>query len=89
MSWTLKISSQAKKDLAWFKKNEKQLYIKCFDLTLAVLEDPHNGIGKPEHLKRLGGDVWSRRVNLEHRMVYEIYENQQIIVIAYRYHYSQ
>lgn len=87
MTWNLKISRQAEKDLSWFRKNEKPLYIKCFDLTLAVLENPYTGIGKPEHLKRLGGNVWSRRVNLEHRMVYEIYENKQIIVIAYRYHY--
>jgi len=89
MSWTIKVSDQAKKDLSWFKKNEKQLYLKCFDLTLAVLDEPHTGIGKPEHLKRLGGNVWSRRVNLEHRMVYEIYDNKLIVVISYRYHYSK
>ena len=88
MPWSLRISNQARKDLTWFKKKEKALYRKCFDLTLAVLEDPYNGIGKPEHLKRLGGNVWSRRVNLEHRMVYEIFDNRQIVVIAYRHHYS-
>lgn len=85
-SWTIKISKQAKEDLDWFKQNNKQLYIKCFDLTLAVLEDPFKGIGKPEPLKYLGGNTWSRRVTQEHRMVYEIFGNQ-IIVAAYRYHY--
>ena len=89
MSWNVKIADQAKKDLSWFKKNDKQLYIKCFDLTLAVMEDPHIGIGKPEHLKRLGGNVWSRRVNLEHRMVYEIYDNNLIVIVSFRYHYSK
>ena len=44
MSWKIKISEQAKKDLAWFRKNEKYLYTKCFDLTLAVADDPHTGI---------------------------------------------
>ncbi len=87
MSWKIEVSDQAIKDLAWFRKNEKPIYTKCFDLTLAVLEDPCFGIGKPEHLKRLGGNVWSRRVNLEHRMVYEIYNNKLIVVITYRYHY--
>ena len=87
MSWKIKISEQANKDLTWFKKHKKSLYLKCFDLTLAVIENPHSGIGKPEHLKRLGGNVWSRRVNQEHRMVYEIFDNNLIVVIAYRYHY--
>ena len=87
MSWKVKISEQANKDLTWFRIHEKSLYLKCFDLTLAVIENPHSGIGKPEHLKRLGGNVWSRRVNHEHRMVYEIFDNNLIVVIAYRYHY--
>ena len=87
--WNLKISKQANEDLSCFRKNNKSLYLKCFDLTLSVLKDPHIGIGKPEHLKRLNGNVWSRRVNLEHRMVYEIFEKNLIVVIAYRYHYRR
>lgn len=87
MSWMIKISDQARKDLEWFRRNKKELYIKCFDLTLAVQQDPCQGIGKPEHLKRLGGNVWSRRVNLEHRMVYELFDGGLIVVAAYRYHY--
>ena len=71
-SWSLKLSPQAEKDLAWFRKTDRKLYQKCFDLTLAVMKDPTSGIGKPEALKYLGGNVWSRRVNQEHRMVYEI-----------------
>lgn len=86
-SWTLKISDQASQDLVWFRKTNKKNYQKCFDLTLAVLSDPHAGIGKPERLRYLGGNVWSRRITLEHRMVYEIFNNL-IVVIAYRYHYS-
>ena len=86
MSWILKINNQANKDLEWFRKNNRNLYMKCFDLTRAVLKDQITGIGKPEHLKRLGGNVWSRRVNHEHRMVYEIFDSL-IIVAAYRYHY--
>ena len=86
-SWALRISRQAEDDLAWFRRHDRKLYQKCFDLTRAVLQDPHNGIGKPEPLRYLGGDVWSRRVSLEHRMVYEIYDNL-IVVAAYRYHYA-
>ena len=86
-SWRIQISNQARKDLAWFRRQDRRLYRKCFDLTLAVMEDPFRGIGKPEHLKGLGGNVWSRRVNQEHRMVYEVFEDELIVVAAYRYHY--
>jgi hypothetical protein len=36
----------------------------------AVLRDPFAGIGKPEPLKYLGANVWSRRLSQEHRLVY-------------------
>lgn len=87
-SWSLKISSQAQDDLAWFRKNNRVAYQKSFDLTLAVIENPFAGIGKPEQLKFLGGNVWSRRVTHEHRMVYEIFEDL-IVVAAYRHHYGK
>ncbi len=87
-SWSLKLSPQAEKDLAWFRKTDRKLYQKCFDLTLAVMKDPTTGIGKPEALKYLGGNIWSRRVNQEHRMVYEIFD-LLVVVAAYRHHYKQ
>ena len=86
-SWNLKISVQAENDLSWFRKKNRKLYEKCFDLTLAVIKNPMIGIGKPALLKYLGDNVWSRRVSLEQRMVYEIFDNL-VIVAAYRYHYK-
>ena len=48
--------------------------------------DPGTGIGKPE---RLSGDLsgcWSRRIDREHRLVYEV-DAEDLVVIAARYHY--
>lgn len=87
-SWSLRISSQAQDDLAWFRKNNRVAYQKSFDLTLVVIENPFAGMGKPEQLKFLGGNVWSRRLTHEHRMVYEIFEDL-IVVAAYRHHYGK
>jgi toxin YoeB len=42
------------------------------DLVEAVLRDPFDGIGKPEPLKYLILDTWSRRITAEHRLVYEV-----------------
>lgn len=47
---------------------------------------PFTGIGKPEALKHQLSGYWSRRITEEHRLVYAVEENQ-IVVIAARYHY--
>lgn len=39
------------------------------ELAQAVLEDPFDGIGRPEPLKNPGSDVESRRITQEHRCV--------------------
>jgi toxin YoeB len=55
--------------------------------TEAALRDPHHGIGKPEHLKHLGGSVWSRRINEADRLVYEVFPDR-IEFLQARYHYG-
>lgn len=44
------------------------------------------GIGKPELLKYR--KAWSRRINHEHRLVYNFDENQNLLVIACKGHYE-
>ena len=45
------------------------------------------GIGKPEHLKHFGGNVWSRRINEADRLVYEVFADR-IEFLQARYHYD-
>jgi toxin YoeB len=51
-----------------------------------ILREPFTGIGKPEPLKGLGPNVWSRRITLEHRLVYEVGDDR-IDFLQARYHY--
>jgi toxin YoeB len=51
-----------------------------------ISRDPYKGIGKPEPLKGNLSGWWSRRIDLEHRIVYKI-ENRNIIILQCRYHY--
>lgn len=44
------------------------------------------GIGKPEPLKYR--KAWSRRINHEHRLVYNFDENQNLLIIACKGHYQ-
>lgn len=76
-----------KEDLGWWYKTDIAKVDKIFDLVTAVIQDPFQGIGKPEPLKYLGADIWSRRIDLEHRLVYRV-GNSQIDFLACRYHYD-
>ena len=60
--------------------------MKILELVEAVVRNPFEGIGKPEPLKYLGSGVWSRRITLEHRLVYVV-KNDKIDFIQCRYHY--
>jgi toxin YoeB len=54
-------------------------------LIQAVPRDPFTGIGKPEPLKHELAGCWSRRINDEHRLVYQVLEDK-IRILACRYH---
>jgi toxin YoeB len=87
MSSKVEIAPAAEKDLDWFREHDRSLYLKCFDLALAIAQDPYQGIGKPEPLKHVGPGVWSRRVSLEHRLVYRVGE-EIVVIVAYHGHYD-
>ena len=73
-------------DLAYFVANDGKLALRLLDLVQAILRDPFVGIGKPEPLKRLGADVWSRRLTDEHRIVYLV-KQDRVHFLQARYHY--
>jgi toxin YoeB len=60
--------------------------LRALKLVEAVLRDPFEGFGKPEPLKFLGPDVWSRRLTQEHRVVYLV-RGDRIDFLQARYHY--
>jgi len=72
MIYKILILKKADDDLAWFRKNDKQSYVKCFNLVRDTSEHPRDGLGKPERLKYFENEVWSRRINDVDRMIYTI-----------------
>ncbi|AFZ53316.1 Txe/YoeB family addiction module toxin [Cyanobacterium aponinum] len=80
-------SSQFKSDLQWWFKNDKKRAEKILDLVTEVMRNPFQGIGKPEPLKYMEGNIWSRRIDLEHRLIYRI-SATQIDFLACRFHYD-
>ena len=53
------------------------------------LRDPFGGIGKPERLKYGVPDAYSRRITEEHRLVYLVLDDDLVILLQCRYHYSR
>lgn len=74
-------------DYEYWLKQDKKLLKKINSLIKSIQRDGLlEGEGKPEPLKGNLQGYCSRRINIEHRLVYTVKENQ-IIIIACRYHY--
>ena len=73
-------------DLRYWVQVDRRIALRVLELVEAVMRDPFRGIGKPEPLRHLGADIWSRRINQEHRLVYLV-RDQQIDFLMARYHY--
>ena len=86
MIWKISILPKAETDLSWFRRHNKSYYTKCFDLIRDILQNPRQGIGKPEPLKHALSGYWSRRITDEHRVVYKV-ENDSVFIAQLRYHY--
>ena len=70
----------------WATENKK-LYKKIVQLIDDILRHPFSGLGKPEPLKHSLKGYWSRRINDEHRLVYQVTETD-IIIISCKFHYD-
>lgn len=78
----VKLLEDADEDLSfWIKTGDKSIQKKINQLLLSIEQTPYSGIGKPEALKHHLSGLWSRRINTEHRIVYEIDENQNLIIV--------
>jgi len=74
--------------LAWWYRTEPKKGDKILDLVADILDgEPFTGLGKPEPLKYIAADTWSRRIDLEHRLIYKVTGNRVYFLQA-RYHYQ-
>jgi len=73
-------------DLRYWLKNDKRQADRILALLEEIRRTPFDGSGKPEPLRFQLAGCWSRRIDREHRLVYQV-EESEIVVIACRYHY--
>ena len=83
----ISITDTAKEDLKFWKKSgNTSIQQKISKLIQSVSTTPYEGLGKPERLKYELTGTWSRRIDKEHRMVYEVTENR-VIILSLKGHY--
>ena len=73
-------------DLAWWVQHDRKKALRLIRLIEETVKDPFGGIGKPEPLKHELAGCWSKRIDDEHRLVYQVLDDK-IRVLACRYHY--
>ena len=82
----LSLTEDAWEDYEYWQRTSKEKVKQIGKLIKAIKRDPFKGIGKPEPLKHDLAGYWSRRIDQEHRLVYEI-QDDAIIIVQCRYHY--
>ncbi len=80
-------SENAWQDYLYWQKADKRVLKKINDLIKDIKREPFEGKGKPEPLKYDLSGYWSRRIDLEHRLVYQVIENE-LLIYACRFHYD-
>jgi toxin YoeB len=84
----LRLTDTAKEDIRIFlKSGQTNLVKKIEKLLVSIQQTPFTGIGKPEPLKYDFAGKWSRRIDGEHRIIYEVVEDV-IYIYSARGHYK-
>ena len=82
----LKLTLNAKQDLAYFKQTDNQRYDKIKRMLEQICTTPTTGIGKPEALKYEWSGYWSRRIDKKNRLVYR-FDDDFIYLVQAKGHY--
>ena len=82
----LSFSDDAWEDYLYWQQNGKKILKKLNRLIKEIQREPFEGIGEPEPLKYNWSGYWSRRITIEHRLVYKVSDNN-LMISQCRYHY--
>jgi len=82
----ISFTDESWEDYLFWQQTDKTNLRKINDLIKDISRHPFEGIGKPEPLRFQLKGCWSRRIDLEHRLVYK-YSEDEVIIISCRFHY--
>ena len=79
-------SEHAWEDYLHWQRVDRSMLKRINELIRDIQRNRHDGLGKPEPLKHALAGYWSRRIDLEHRLVY-FKESDAIVIVTCRFHY--
>jgi len=82
----LSFADDAWDDYLYWQQQDKKILKKINRLIKEIERNPFEGIGEPEPLKYNWSGYWSRRITIEHRLVYKVLD-EQVLIAQCRYHY--
>ncbi len=74
-------------DYLYWQNIDKKMLKRINLLIKDISRQPYEGLGKPEPLKHNYRGFWSRRIDQEHRLIYQVREDE-IRIIKCRFHYD-
>lgn len=83
----LSFSDDAWDDYLYWQVQDKKILKKINRLIKEIQREPFEGIGEPEPLKYNWSGYWSRRITIEHRLIYKVLDNT-LMIAQCRYHYK-
>lgn len=89
MCYEIEFTPDAQIDLAKLMKSEPKVYKKALRFIDELKEHPTTGLGHPEPLKGKPEGRWSRELTKKHRLVYQIFEHEVLVLVLAAYgHYG-
>lgn len=83
LSWT----DKAWEDYLFWQEQDRKVLKRINALIKDAQRNPFEGLGNPEPLKHQFSGFWSRRIDREHRLVYQV-ENDILLIAQCRFHYD-
>ena len=80
-------SEHAWQDYIYWQKQDKAILSRINLIIKDIKRSSFEGIGSPESLKHNWSGYWSRRINKEHRIIYKILSDKELVIAQCRYHY--
>jgi len=74
-------------DYLYWQKTNLKIAMKINVLLKDIARNPSSGLGKPEPLKYKYKGFWSRRIDGEHRLIYQV-KGDEILIAKCRFHYD-
>lgn len=74
-------------DYLYWLNTDKKMISRINELLKDISRNPFTGLGKPETLKYKYKGFWSRRIDAEHRLIYQG-KNDEVLIAKCRFHYD-